>query len=125
MNGDKYLLDTNIVLYILNGEEDLINFLNKQQFYISIITEMELLSFPKITKQEIHEIDSFIQETEIVGLTEQIKEMAITIRRKYKLKLPDSIVAASAFVLDIPLITADNQFKVVSDIQLLIYDPAR
>lgn len=42
MSGDKYLLDTNIVLYILNGEEDLISFLNHQHLYISVITEMEL-----------------------------------------------------------------------------------
>ena len=123
MNGDKYLLDTNIVLYVLNGESDLISFLNDQLIHISIITEMELLSFHSISKQEQHSLKDFIGEIEVTPLNEKIKDTAIAIRKKYKLKLPDSIVAATAIAYNIPLITADKHFKLISELQLLLYDP--
>ena len=45
MNGNKFLLDTNAVLYILGGDETLSDFLFEKELYISVITEMELLSY--------------------------------------------------------------------------------
>jgi predicted nucleic acid-binding protein len=125
MSGDKYILDTNIVLYILNGEEDLISFLNHQYLSISIITEIELLSFPSVSKQEIREIESFINQLDVVELDDKIKNLTIAIRKKHKLKLPDCIIAATAIANGIPLITADKQYKVITDLQLLIYDPVK
>lgn len=122
MNGDNYLLDTNIVLYISKGDADLKSFLNHQRMTISVITEMELLSFPAITKKEIAGLTSFIEEMEVIPFDDKIKKLAILIRRKYKLKIPDSIVAATAVYCDLPLITADKQFKVISELQLLFYD---
>ena len=123
MNGDKFLLDTNIVLYVLNGEEDLITFLDSQHLFLSIITEMELLSFSALSRKETDQLINFIEEVDIVSLDEKVKNCAISLRRKYKLKLPDSIIAAASIVHDIPLLTADKQFKVIKEIQLLLYDP--
>ncbi|MES2702019.1 MAG: type II toxin-antitoxin system VapC family toxin [Bacteroidota bacterium] len=125
MNGDNYLLDTNIVLYISNGNEDLISFLNHQRITISVITEIELLSFPAITKREITALSHFIDEMEVIPVADKIKQTAISVRRKYKLKLPDGIIAATAIVYDLPLITADKQFKIVNELQLLLYDNAK
>jgi len=59
---------------------------------------------------------------DVVPLNNKIKDTAILIRRKYTLKLPDSIVAATAIAYDMPLITADKQFNVVKELQLLLYD---
>ncbi len=122
ISSDKYLLDTNIVLYILNGDQDLLSFLNNQYIYISIITEMELLSFHSISKDEFRSLKSFLDELDVTPLDDKVKDVAIEVRKKYKLRLPDSIVAATAVVYDIPLITADKQFKAISELQLLLYD---
>ncbi|WP_345079920.1 type II toxin-antitoxin system VapC family toxin [Nemorincola caseinilytica] len=122
MNGNNYLLDTNIVLYIANGNEDLRTFLDRQRLSISVITEMELLSFPTITRKEIAVLSNFIAEMEVVPIGSNVKKTAILIRRKYKLKLPDSIIAATAIVYDIPLITADKQFRNIEELQMLLYD---
>jgi len=51
------------------------------------------------------------------------KNIAIPVRKKHKLKLPDSIIAATAIAYGIPMITADRQFQVITDLQLLIYNP--
>lgn len=34
MNGDKYILDTNAILYILDGDETLTDFLFEKDIYI-------------------------------------------------------------------------------------------
>ena len=83
---------------------------------------MELLSYHSITKEEYRSIKNFIEETDVIALDNRVKDTAIAIRKKYKLKLPDSIVVASAIAYDIPLITADKQFKSISELQLLFYD---
>ena len=47
MNGSKLFLDTNIILYLLNGDQTLAELLNGKQLYISVITELELLAYKK------------------------------------------------------------------------------
>ena len=63
MNGTKIFLDTNIVLYLLNGDEVLASFLNNKQIYISVITELELLGFPSISEKENEVLVDFIHLT--------------------------------------------------------------
>jgi len=45
MSGNSFLLDTNAVLYVLNGDETLADFLFEKELYLSIISEMELLRY--------------------------------------------------------------------------------
>jgi predicted nucleic acid-binding protein len=59
MNGNKLLLDTNAVLYLLGGDETLATFLNGKDLYLSIISELELLSYKKISLREQKIITSF------------------------------------------------------------------
>jgi len=42
MNGNKLLLDTNIILYLLDGDNTLVNILEGKIPYVSFITELEL-----------------------------------------------------------------------------------
>lgn len=46
------------------------------------------------------------------------KYLTIKYRKAYKLKLPDSIIAATSSYLDIPLITADVGFKRIEELNL-------
>ena len=62
MNGNNILLDTNIVLYLLNGEETLIPLLEEKNLFLSFITQMELLSAKNIKQEDILKIKQFISE---------------------------------------------------------------
>ena len=53
----------------------------------------------------------FIEKSKSLSLTNDIKERTILIRRKYNIKLPDAIIAATALENDMVLITADNGFE--------------
>lgn len=68
MNGNPFLvLDTNVVLYHLGNR--LQKPLEKKQYAISIITEIELLSYPKIQADEITILENFIAQTTVMSLT--------------------------------------------------------
>lgn len=40
MNGSNLLLDTNVVLYLLNGDTVLESYLQDKNFYLSFINEL-------------------------------------------------------------------------------------
>ncbi len=122
MSGSKFLLDTNAVLYILSGDEVLAELLNGEQLYISIITEIELLSFTSITLKELQLIKKFLTQFIIVNIDDAIKEQTIETKKAFQLKLPDSIISATAIVLNIPFITSDKQFRKIINLNLLLYD---
>lgn len=122
MSGNKFLLDTNAVLYILDGDEVLAELLNGEKLYVSIITEMELLSYKDITAKEKQQIKNFLSDFVIVNIDDMIREQTIETKKNTHLKLPDSIIAATSIVLDIPFVTSDKQFKTVSNLNLLFYD---
>lgn len=114
MNGIKFLLDTNFVLAILNEEESVIQIManraiNDSDCAYSSITRMELLSFPKITPQDITLIESFLRRLHYASFSGEIEDGTILIRRRYKLKLPDAIIAATAQCLKLELLTLDQQ----------------
>jgi predicted nucleic acid-binding protein len=48
MNGSRIFVDTNILLYFLNGDPEVIDMISDKEIFISFITELELLSFPKL-----------------------------------------------------------------------------
>jgi predicted nucleic acid-binding protein len=122
MNGNRFLLDTNAILYILAGDETLADFLFNKELIISIITEMELLSYKNITSKEQETIKNFISDFTIINIDEKIKLNTIEVKKTSSMKLPDSIIAATAISLKLPLITSDKQFKSVSDLNLVYYE---
>ena len=122
MNGDRFLLDTNIILYILGGDKVIANYLFDKILYTSIISEIELLSYQSISSKEIKEIESFLKEIRIVPIDQSIKELVIQIRRNYSVKIPDAIVAATSINLGIPLVTADKAFRKIQELPIDLYN---
>jgi predicted nucleic acid-binding protein len=120
MNGNNILLDTNIVLYLLNGEETLISLLEGKNLFLSFITQLELLGSKYLKPDDTLKIKQFISECTVIDITPEIKDFAISIRQKYNVKLPDCIIMATALWLNMPLITADSDF-IKNDILDLIY----
>jgi predicted nucleic acid-binding protein len=59
MNGNRFLLDTNIILYILSGDKIIANYLRNKILYTSIICEIELLSYKSISLNEEKGIQKF------------------------------------------------------------------
>ncbi len=122
MNGD-ILIDTNIALYLLQGNEKVADLLDGKRVFASFVTEVEILSYSKITKEEESKIKEFLSEITIVGWNDVVRDRAIKLKRNYKIKLPDAIIIATAIYLKVPFLTADREFlKVSEEIDLIVYD---
>ena len=119
MSGNSVVLDTNIVLYLLNGDQVLSELLNQKKLYLSFISQLELLGFKGITLKQQIEIGKFIQDCIVIDI---IKKEVISLRRNTRLKLPDCIVIATARFLSLPLITSDADFKSIGFSEVIIYE---
>lgn len=121
MNGIKYIADTNILLYIIAGKKEILKFIDAE-FYISEITEIELLGDKNITTQQFENRSALIENCTIVDLSEQIKRITIHLKQHYNIKIPDAIIAATSIYLNIPLITADKDFKKIKELDLILIE---
>ena len=96
MSGNSFLVDTNIFIYLLNGNERIADILQGKNIYCSFVTELELKSSKKYTLTEEKIITGILKETHILDINSQIKINTILFRKKYGLKLPDAIIAATS-----------------------------
>jgi predicted nucleic acid-binding protein len=110
-----HVLDTNIVIYKLSGH--LTQPLPAGPYAVSVITEMELLSYPDLNVNEEREIRRFLSGVVVVALTPHIQTVAIQLRRLYRLRLPDAIVAATSISLGVDLLTSDRRLANTPSLQ--------
>ncbi|NJQ96964.1 MAG: type II toxin-antitoxin system VapC family toxin [Hydrococcus sp. CSU_1_8] len=110
----QYVLDTNVALYLLGGR--LVNPLPVGEFYLSVISEIELLSYPAISEAERLKVQQFLSQVVVIGIDETVKNHTIALRKKYRLKLPDAMVCASALSINSVLLSNDAQLSRVTEI---------
>lgn len=122
MSGSKLLLDTNIALYLIQGDPTIVDVLNGKQIYLSFISELELLSFKNLHPEEKNLIEELISNAFILDINPGIKRYTIDLRRSYSLKLPDSIICGTSLFYDIPLISADKVLKKVEPLEFIFYE---
>jgi predicted nucleic acid-binding protein len=122
MSGNKIFIDTNIAIYLLDGDTSLAEILNQKQLYLSFITQLELLGYYGLTKQQEQQIEYMLENSVVIDINNKIKQEVIKLRRNYHIKLPDCIVAATAMYLDLPLITSDKGFNKIEELNLMIYE---
>lgn len=112
--GTPSLLDSNIAIYIIKGGLDY----NVEQklrnativgLNLSMITKIELLGFAFPTHEVQAKTERFISKSAILPLDDEIVEKTIELRRLYKVKLPDAIIAATAIVFDFTLYSRNDK----------------
>ena len=79
------------------------------QLGFSVIIEIELLSFPELTTDDEQLIRQSLKALARIPLDGAVSKQAVVLRRRFRLRVPDAIVAASALVLDAGLVTNDRQ----------------
>lgn len=121
MSGIDFVADTNILLYILEGHSG-VKALLGYSLAVSVVSEIELLGRHQITKQEVETISSLLSDCFLVDFTQSIKNRAIQIRQRQKIKLPDALIAATAMELHIPLVTGDKRLEKIEGLDCLIFE---
>ena len=122
MNGISIMCDTNPLIYLLDGNKDIAQFLDNKQLYISVITELELFGKQNLSTHDSELIESLIGNCFVIDIEPEIKRIYKEIKQQYTIKLPDAIIAATALYLDLPLLTFDHDFKDVTNIKLMLWE---
>ncbi|MBX2945025.1 MAG: type II toxin-antitoxin system VapC family toxin [Cyclobacteriaceae bacterium] len=121
----KYLIDTNVFIDYLAAKlpVESLNFIDQVldvQFYISIINKIELLGFKNITPKEEKIFKVIVDSASIIHLDELIANKTIELRKKYAIKLPDSIIAASAISYGCKLLTSNHtDFSKIAGLKII------
>ncbi|MBK7554598.1 MAG: type II toxin-antitoxin system VapC family toxin [Flavobacteriales bacterium] len=115
MSGRRVLLDTSIVLDVLGGLEHVADLIQGCEVYLSVITRVELFASFKPSAERQAATQSFIDDSKLVQFSQEVQDLTIRFRRQYRLKLPDAAIAATAFYLDLELISADKAFSRIKD----------
>lgn len=124
--GSSYLLDTNTVIYYLDGalSEKALDFiehsLDETGSHISIISKIELLGWQAPTLEAMQKVEAFVGDSSIVPLVDVVADKTIDLRRKFKVKLPDAVIAATALIYDYTLISRnDDDFKKITGLKYI------
>ena len=124
--GLKYLWDTNTAVYFLQqqfppgAEEFMDEVVRDEQPVISVITEIELLCWKTVTEKDEEIVHLFIKDAIVLELEQSIKRKTAELRKAYKIKLPDAIIAATALVNSLSLISRNvSDFNLIEGIKLI------
>ena len=105
----SYLIDTNVVIYYFNGltNDEPLHAMLAESFKVSIITKIEFLGWGKFFEDhDLHaQAREFMRHATILGLDEAITGQAIALRQQFKSKTPDAIIAATALVNGLTVVT--------------------
>lgn len=125
MGRKDYLIDTNVVIYyfgmaLTKDSEKFIDQVLVENYFISVINRIELLGFKGLSEHESEALNSCISNASIFDLEEGIILETIQIRKKYSIKLPDAIIAATCLVNNCSLITNNiRDFDKITGLHLI------
>nr|VFJ88550.1 MAG: hypothetical protein BECKH772A_GA0070896_1000920 [Candidatus Kentron sp. H]VFJ90580.1 MAG: hypothetical protein BECKH772B_GA0070898_1001020 [Candidatus Kentron sp. H]VFJ96720.1 MAG: hypothetical protein BECKH772C_GA0070978_1000820 [Candidatus Kentron sp. H] len=108
MGHVKALLDTNILIDYLNGEEAAREEIHRyERPMISTITWMEVMA--GVEEDERRPVQSFLSRFSQVPIDTNVAEIAVSIRRNHRIRLPDAIIWASAKQQDALLVSRNTK----------------
>lgn len=126
--NQAYLWDTNIAVYYLQQQlppyagNVMDDIAGNSRICFSVITEIELFSWKSAAQFDFDLVNMFVDMSLLLELKKDIRKKASELRRQYDLELPDAIVAATAIVHGLTLIT-DNTTDFVGIEKLRLLNP--
>jgi len=125
--GKKFLIDTNILIYYFDNlipvaSEQIIDDIFLNSFNISIISKIEFLGWHKFSEEQYEKGVSFLSGAHVISLSDAIIDETIQLKRQKRIKFADSVIAATALISDLTLVTRNSDdFKNIEGLDL--YNP--
>ncbi len=117
-------LDTNALIYYLKADVVATEVIRSAfeaytPMFVATVTELELFSLPTITPEEVAEANRVLLTLSIIPLDSQIARIGAQLRREYRLKTPDSIIAATALLTHSTVLTRNvKDFKKIAHLSV-------
>ncbi|MFD2934491.1 type II toxin-antitoxin system VapC family toxin [Spirosoma flavum] len=102
------ILDSNIIIY--SARPDYVQLarylqINQATVRVSLIFTLEVLGFSRIESNDKLLFEAYFTSIEVLPLSRDIITEAIRLRQQRKRSLGDSIIAATALVYTLPILT--------------------
>ena len=123
--GTTYLVDTNIISKLFDGVLPIngLNLLKNlviAEHYISVVNRIELLSWKELKGSKLNDVNTLLKEITELELSESVISRTIKIRKGISIRLPDAIIAATAIVHNLTLLSDnDKDFLRVSGLKYI------
>jgi predicted nucleic acid-binding protein len=106
----KYLLDTNIIIYYLENNQLVYDFVwrYKKVSALSIIVYYEVLNY-SFTQEQEKLVRAFLENFEIIGLSGEVIDKSLENRKEKKIKMADNFILATAQVHGLKLVTNNSK----------------
>lgn len=118
------VLDSNILIGYLNGDRTLIRQVDTwrqqgQSLIISTITLTEVLSLATLSASKLGRYGKYLRTFQVVSPDAAIAEEAARLRRKYLISVTDALIGATALLWQVPLVTRDQDFERIDELELI------
>jgi predicted nucleic acid-binding protein len=119
--GEKFLIDTNALIDFQTGSmpekgQAYIAKVIDENFTISFINYIEFLGYADVS--EVMKV--FISLATVIEMDKSIIDQTILLRKKYRIKLPDAIIAATAITLNLTLVSNNvKDFEKIPNFKVL------
>ena len=123
------LIDTDVLIDYSRGiektKEILKNVETDHILSISVITQLELMVGCE-NKADFKSLQKFLTNFEIIQLNKSTSEKAVDLFKKYRLShsvlIPDMLIASTALILEIPLLSKNRRdFRFIDTLELIEY----
>lgn len=110
--GTQFLIDTSAVIKYLNKTSPanglaFVSGLTSANSALSFVSEIELQAWNPANPADLLVYRNFVAQSDLIGITTSIIDETISIRKTYRLKFADAVIAATAIVNNLTLI-GDN-----------------
>ena len=123
--GQRFIIDSNVIIdytstRLPQNGSDFIEPIFNTDFIISVVVKIEVLGYSDVP-EKLFALEEFLDTATILPLDETITKQTIQLRRHYKkLKLGDAIIAATALVHGLILISRNlSDFKNIEGLEII------
>jgi predicted nucleic acid-binding protein len=115
------ILDSNIVIYASRPENAFLRpLIGSPPVSVSVISFVEVLGYPALAEEEETFLEGFFSKVLVRPVTDSIIDRAIRLRQQRRMKLGDSLIAATALDFYHPLVTRNTaDFAWISGLKLI------
>ncbi len=118
----RYLIDTNVIIDNFGNKltENGKKLLYSIDLIVSVVTKIEVLGWINATKEQLKPLYDFMEIANVLPINEEVIEKTIAIRQTRKIALGDAIIAATAIVHNLTVISRNaSDFKNITDLQVI------
>ncbi|MDB9314197.1 type II toxin-antitoxin system VapC family toxin [Spirulina sp. CS-785/01] len=114
------LLDSNIIIYAAQPQySQLRELIAERSPAVSALSYLEVLGYHQLTEEQRYYFEAFFQAAEVLPISQAVLIQAVALRQQRRMTLGDAIIAGTALVYNLTLVTRNvDDFRWITELNL-------